>query len=69
MYKKIQIKILNNIEKLNISINYLNETNFISNNNLLYELDLKQDDKSFILSNIYSNNSNYLIEITKILLN
>ena len=65
MYKKIQIKILNNIEKLNISINYLNETNFISNNNLLYELDLKQDDKSFILSNIYSNNSNYLIEITQ----
>ncbi len=63
IYKKIHIKIYNNIEKFNISINYLNENKYFSNNNLLYELDLKQDDKSFILSNIFPNKQNYLIEI------
>ena len=63
MYKKIQIKILNNLENINISINYLNETKILNNTNILYEFDLKQDNKSFIVSNMFSNKQNYLIEI------
>ena len=63
MYKKIQIKLLNNLENINISINYLNETKILNNTNILYEFDLKQDNKSFIVSNMFSNKQNYLIEI------